>query len=73
MSTATNPVLAEAFKLAGQHNLHIYVTRNGAGDITKWRVYREMDPDRRVFLGARVSPSALLRFVRELSMVEPAR
>jgi hypothetical protein len=68
----TNPVLAEAYKLARTHNLRIHTTRNIAGDIVNWRVYRQVG-ESSTYLGRRVSPSALLRFVRELCIVEPAR
>jgi hypothetical protein len=71
MST-DNPVLAEAYRLARTHNLRIHTTRNIAGDVIYWRVYRQMH-DEGVYLGRRVSPSALLRFVRELARSVPVR
>lgn len=58
--------LAESQQLAERSNLRITPSRTRAGDVTHWRVYRTM-PSRRVYLGCRVSPTALLRFVRALA------
>lgn len=67
MSAPTsNPVLKQAFDLAASHRLKVITRYNTAGDVIHWRVYRVM-PARLIYLGSRVSPSALLRFVRELA------